>query len=220
MPSQQFHGFPKDSLRFLAELQANNNREWFAENKQRYEAGIKQPAEQFCAYICEALEALTGMAHKSKTFRIHRDVRFTKDKTPYNAHLHISFMPAKAEAAPCWYFGMDMKKISLGAGVFSFDKNRLDLYRERVSGKKGRDLEKILIALESDGFRLSETELKRVPAPYPADHAHAVLLRRKGLSAWLDSGDPDWVMLPSVGDKCMEVFSKLKGLNSWLYALT
>ena len=75
-----FTGFPQDAFRFLAELKANNSREWFEENRQHYETCLKLPAEAFAAALCYELEELTGAAHKSKIFRIHRDVRFSEDK--------------------------------------------------------------------------------------------------------------------------------------------
>ncbi len=212
----RFAGFPEDSSRFLAELKANNNREWFAENKQRYETSLKQPAEAFAAALSERLEELTGAAHTSKIFRIHRDVRFSKDKTPYNAHLHIGFMPEDSASAAGWYFGMYAKKATLGAGVFALEKERLTRFRQKLHGEKGDTLREICEALLSAGFRLSEPELKRTPPPYPSDHPNAEYLRRKSLAAWFDFDNPKWLTGSHAISRCIETFQTLKPLNDWL----
>jgi len=92
--AKPFEAFPGDALTFLQDLRANNERAWFNEHKKTYETAIKQPAEAFCRAMATALETLTDQPHGHKIFRIHRDVRFSKDKTPYNTHLHIAFTPS------------------------------------------------------------------------------------------------------------------------------
>jgi uncharacterized protein (TIGR02453 family) len=215
-----FAGFPQDAFRFLAGLKANNSREWFAENRQRYETGLKLPAEAFAAALCDELEKLTGAAHDAKIFRIHRDVRFSKDKTPYNAHLHISFLPqTDYPSPPAWHFGLHPDRLSIGAGVFTFDKTILQAYRQRLDDGNGAVLETILNTLCEADFRISELDLKRVPPPFAPDHRHAQLLRHKGLTAWLDFDDLHWLMQPSVIAECTAYFSKLRPLFDRLLAL-
>ena len=75
--------FPKETLSFLKNLKTNNNRDWFTKHKTDYEQTIKKPAEEFCPLMTEALSDLTGLPHKAKIFRIYRDVRFSKNKAPY-----------------------------------------------------------------------------------------------------------------------------------------
>ena len=212
----RFAGFPKDSFRFLAELKANNNREWFTENKLRYETSLKLPAEDFAAALGEALDKLTGTPHKSKIFRIHRDVRFSKDKTPYNAHLHIGFMPIEGASDVGWYFGMYPRTVTLGAGVFALEKRRLTHFRDKLDGKDGDALRDMCEHLADAGFRLSEPELKRVPPPYPSDHPNGEYLRRKSLAAWSDCDDPKWLTGSQAVAKCLETFRTLKPLYDWL----
>ena len=78
---------------FLGRLRANNDRQWFDAHRDEYEAHAKWPGEAFAWVLASQLEAATDEPHEYCIFRIHRDVRFSKDKTPYNAHLHISFSP-------------------------------------------------------------------------------------------------------------------------------
>lgn len=217
--ASDFGGFPKDTIRFLAELKTNNNREWFAENRQRYETSLKQPAERFAAALCDELAELTAVAQKSRIFRIHRDIRFSKDKTPYNPHLHIGFMPHEGSPATGWYFGLYPQRATIGAGMFTFGKKQLPRFRERLDGEDGDELRRICDALVNNGHRLSEPELKRVPPPFSQEHPDAAHLRRKSLAAWRDFDDPAWLAGPMAVAKCMESFKMLKPLNDWLSAL-
>lgn len=206
--------FPDDTVAFLLDLKANNDREWFAQNKNRYEQAVKQPAKAFCAQMEAELQALTGLAHGSKVYRIHRDLRFSKDKTPYNPHLHISFHAKGAPAA--WFFGLEPEQLVLGVGTFAFDKPALESYRNRVAGPEGTRLAALLESLSGEGLRIGEPELKRVPAGYAPDHASAALLRRKGLSAWTDLDDPDTAAGPNLIDSCVAGFGRVKPLFDWL----
>ena len=82
----EFSGFPADAGEFVGDIKANTKRDWFAENKSRYERALKQPAEAFSVAMAAALERATGVAVRPKIFRIYRDVRFSKAKSPYKAH--------------------------------------------------------------------------------------------------------------------------------------
>ena len=106
--------FPKETLSFLKDLKTNNNGDWFTKHKTDYEQTIKKPAEEFCPLMTEALSDLTGLPHKAKIFRIYRDVRFSKDKAPYNDHLHISFLPDLPKGPPLgWHFGLEPGRLRL-----------------------------------------------------------------------------------------------------------
>jgi len=217
MSTKTFAGFSGDAVQFLKDLKANNKREWFNANKKVYETEIKKPAETFCEAMIKDLDGLTGRTHSSKIFRIHRDVRFSKDKTPYNTHLHIGFMPTSDMAAPpSWFFGLDTEKLTLGTGIFGFDKPELETFRERVAGSDGVELTKLLKKLEKQGMRISGAELKRVPAGYPKDHPQAELLCRKGLSAWVDIGDPSQATKADLVKSCHASFKELKPVFDWL----
>lgn len=215
-----FDGFSTEAIKFLKELKANNNREWFAEHKKVYEREVKAPAQHFCEEMAVSLEKLTGAPHGSKVFRIHRDVRFSKDKTPYNAHLHISFIPQlKADHPPHWFFGLDPASLTLGVGNFMFEKEQLEAYRKRVDGKEGAALAQKLAKLEKGGVRLGKIDLKRVPAPYDKDHPYGDLLKRKGLSAWIDFKNTRPATNKDVVKTCTASFKQIKPVYDWLNAL-
>jgi uncharacterized protein (TIGR02453 family) len=212
-----FLGFP-DTQAFLRDLRANNDRAWFNANKARYEAAYKAPAEAFVAELRPRLEALAGVPLGGKTFRIHRDVRFSKDKSPYSTHLHIGLQHQRAGGEPRrrggFYVGIDPETLTLGVGAFDFGPADLDRYRKAVADDAwGAELADLLASLEA---RQYEPDLKRTPAPYPADHPRAELLKREGLNVWRDLDDPALVASPDLVDAVVAQFEALDAVNVWL----
>lgn len=210
--------FEKETVRFLRDLQANNNREWFQANKTVYEEIYKKPADFFAHMMAERLSEHFGKPFTSKVFRIYRDVRFSKDKTPYNAHLHISFSPA-GQKMPAFFFGLQPDSLTLGAGTFGFQGKSLDSYRTQVLGDAGNELKAIIQQLTDDGFRLSEPALKRTPRGFPDDHANSDLLRYKGFAAWFDFPTTAAATSGDLSATCLDRFSTLNPLVEWLLEL-
>ena len=182
MPNDGFETLVPDAVAFLDTLKANNNRDWFQANKTDYETTVKHPAKAFGATVAAALLELTGEEHTAKLFRVNRDVRFSKDKTPYNTHLHLLW---SAGSGPGWFFGVSSDYVTAGCGVMAFDKNQLARWRAKVD-KDGDAVAAICADLVSARFRIDKPELKRVPPPFDKDHPHGTLLRHKGLAAWKD----------------------------------
>ena len=208
-----FAGFPADTVRFLNDLKANSNREWFQANKARYEAAVKDPAASFVAAMKFRLQAETDDLHSAKIFRINRDIRFSKDKTPYNSHLHILF---RREGGRCaLFFGLQTSGLVLGGGMMRFDKGQLAAYRDAVHGKAGENLDRILSDLIAAGGRLNDPPLKRVPKPFEQDHPRGALLRRKGCAIWHDMPDLNIVHDPDFANLCAEQFSRFSELCRW-----
>ena len=206
--------FDQDTVTFLTELKVNNTKEWFAQNKPRYDLNVKKAAAWFCDDIAPRLAARYDTKITSKVFRIHRDLRFSKDKTPYSAHVHISFADAATGAA--WMFGLQPDELVVGFGLFAFNKDKLDTWRECVSGTEGDKLQKILSQSEQRGLRVSEPELKRVPKPYSSDHENAVLLRRKGLAIWRDGLDQDTAFGAMGPEKITDALAVFDPLRQWM----
>lgn len=218
MDEPAFGGFPPETLSFLSGLRANNNRDWFTANKAVYERAMKRPAEAFAPVLAERLTALAGQPMRGKIFRIYRDVRFSKDKSPYNAHLHIGFMPpGEGRHRAGYYFGLDADGLALGGGTVELSGPDLDAFRSAMADDRtGGALARLVADLRAQGFRIDDGELKRVPAPYPADHPRGELLRHKSLSAWKDVKDPAAITGPSVVETCMAAFEAMAPLNRWI----
>ena len=215
--------FPKETVKFLKDLKKNNNRDWFNENRKRYESAVRDPAEEFAERMTAAMSELTGAEITSKIFRIHRDVRFSKDKTPYNAHVHITFyspenkkLTAQGCSTPHWYFGLDTERVVLGAGVFGFEKDELIRYRQRIDGKEGETLQKLLDKLTKKGLTMHEPALKRVPSGFDKEHPRGALLRRKGLAVWNNIGKPSLASEGNLITLSRKTLKEMQPLVDWL----
>lgn len=189
-----FHDLVSGSRGFFAQLAANNDRAWFADHKADYEARVKRPAALLLDDIAATLSRDLNVATKPKLYRVHRDVRFSKDKTPYNTHLHMQW--SMQDAPVCYLFGASAEYCKLGVGAMVFPKDAIATWRARVD--EGADVVEAAAALQAAGWEMSEPELKRVPAPYAPDHPQAEHLKRKGLILWHDLSEDEAQSLTTV----------------------
>ncbi|MEO0911592.1 MAG: DUF2461 domain-containing protein [Pseudomonadota bacterium] len=219
METQGFTGFTPGALSFLQTLHENNDRAWFNANRKAYEADVKAPATLLAERLAQEVEALTGHPHNAKLFRIHRDTRFSKDKTPYNTHIRIALTPQGLGPLPGWFFGVGLAKLSLGTGLFAFSKEELAAFRARVASDGAR-VEEVLNAQIEKGARLDPPELKRVPHGLPKDHPQADLFRHKSLTAWRDYGNPMILSDPDLVSMCLRDFKSLSPVWQFCRSLT
>jgi uncharacterized protein (TIGR02453 family) len=209
-------GFPPEAMGFFRDLAANNDREWFNANKRIYETAVRGPGEAIIAQLEPLLSELMDPPVAGKAFRIHRDLRFSADKRPYNTHLHAAFFPSRAgpsnrHARPGFFLGLDTRGVTLGGGVFGLEGAGLDAYRQAVA-YDGAPMPMQIDRLVGLGFRLDEPELKRTPAGFAADHPRSDLLRRKSLTLWTDLREPDQIGAGLLGE-CRRTFGQLAPLN-------
>lgn len=172
--------------RFYADLDANNTKAWWQENRGTYDKVLKPGAQALLAELSGPLAEISDGPVTTKLFRPHRDVRFSKDKRPYNTHLHMMWqMDGDARQMPVFFFGIGLGYITVGAGMMGFDKPVLEDWRKFVDLDTDRIMG-IIDDVQAKGYHLREPELKRVPPAYDKDHVAADLLKRKGLTV---SGD-------------------------------
>jgi len=207
-----FEGFPEEGFRFFRELAVNNNREWFAEHKQEYIEFLQTPALSLVVELGERLKSeFLGIAYDLRTngagsiMRIHRDIRFSKDKTPYKTHIGINFWEGpQKKGSPGFHFFMDAEGAGFYGGYHVFPKATLTAYRESVASERsGEKLRKALDELvKNKGFEYGGEQLKRVPPGYDKENPRGDLLRYKGL--WIKSSKLDLNALssPSLVDTC------------------
>ena len=186
-----FSGFSRQSFQFFTELIENNNREWFLDNKARYERHVIEPAQGFISSLGTRLSKLapgtrfdTRANGQGSIFRIYRDVRFSKDKTPYKTHLGVLFWHGdrkKKVENPSWYFALDGNGAMFFAGLHTFGKDALDAYRRAVAGRAGSSLAKQIESLKAAGYIIDGESYKRVPRGFDPEHPRANLLRHSGL---------------------------------------
>ena len=140
MTVSTFDGFPPALYNFLALLDANNNREWFTANKERYRAEVLMPMCGFIAAFGPRLARLSPhfvadpRPHGGSMFRVYRDIRFSKDKKPYKEHAACQFRheAGKDVHAPGFYLHLDREGVWLGGGIWKPAAGPLYRIRERI----------------------------------------------------------------------------------------
>jgi len=182
-----FGGFTRDAIDFLAELAANNQRDWFQPRKADYERLVKGPLEALCVALAERLDARAIPLRSDPTrspFRIYRDTRFSKDKSPYKPYASASFPWQDGEhLGPGGYFHFQPGEMYIGGGMWHPEPARLAAWRSLVVG----DPATVHRAIDDPRFGATFGEvhgdaLKRAPAGYPQDHPEAALLKLKDVT--------------------------------------
>jgi uncharacterized protein (TIGR02453 family) len=165
-----FSGFPADTQRFLADLAANNERAWFEANRERYEAAYLEPAKAFVTAVGERLARLapelTADARvNGSIFRINRDVRFSRDKTPYKENVDFWFWAGERRGAVSGLFvRVAAGLVGIGAGCHGFERERLEAYRRAVAdAASGEALAAIVTRIKEDGYDVNDPGYKRLP---------------------------------------------------------
>ncbi len=186
-PVQNEPAFDRNLFAFLRDLKAHNDREWFAANKARYETTVLEPAlgfiEDFTPYLAEISRHFTADARRSggSLFRIHRDIRFSKDKTPYKTSVGIHFRHALAANAhaPGLYLHLEPGSVFVGGGIWHPDSEAALKIREAIA----RDPDEWLSATREPPFagvlELGGEQLKRAPSGFDAEHPLIEDIRRK-----------------------------------------
>jgi len=175
--TRMFTGFEPDALQFLIELSVNNDRSWFQPRKVEYERLLKEPFEALCLTLGEvfAARSIPLTADERSPFRIYRDVRFSKDKSPYKTHLAASFPLSSGPGSGHGvggYFHFEPDHSYLGGGMWHPERPRLDAWRALVDDP----------SFTAEFGELEGDQLARVPTGYAADHQEAHLLRFKDVT--------------------------------------
>ena len=185
-----FNGIPKQTVAFLKELKANNNREWFEAHREDYDTYFVEPALGLIEALSPVAAALDppheAVPKLNKSLRrIHRDTRFSKDKTPYHTHMHIVLWTGdhpNRSAGTHLVFSDD--HFGFGSGHWAFSGDGLERYRAAVQEDGARsELDAALASAGKVGCTPGEPELQRVPRGFDADGPAAEYLRRKGIVA-------------------------------------
>jgi uncharacterized protein (TIGR02453 family) len=171
--------FGEDTFAFLRELKRNNDREWFNANKDRYEESVKEPFLQFINDVGPPLRKVSRnlVADPRPTggsmFRIYRDVRFSKDKSPYKTHVGAHFPLGRGEAAPGYYFHLEPGQCFVAGGMWMPEPAALQGIRERIAARPA-DWKRARGKLDHD-----EASLKRPPRGFDPDHPMIEDIKRK-----------------------------------------
>ena len=179
--------FNRDMFEFLADLALNNDREWFQANKSRYESTVRDPLVRFVEDFGERLKDISPHMVADprpvggSIFRIYRDIRFSKDKTPYKTQAAVHFRHASSKDAHAagYYLHMEPGNIFSGGGIWHPDSANIAEIRAAIDGRaqewKRITKDKTLLA----DHTIEGESLKRPPKGYDADHPLIDDLKKK-----------------------------------------
>ncbi|TMC10724.1 MAG: DUF2461 domain-containing protein [Chloroflexi bacterium] len=200
-----FKGWPEDFQRFFIGLELDNSKKYFEANRRTYEDSVKGPM----AALLESLEPDFG---PGKVFRANRDIRFSKDKSPYKTNIAADVgMGAKGG-----YLSLDARGFTVATGRYMMSSEEIAKFRKKVAADgSGAKLAAIVSRLEKSGYDIGGEELKRVPPPWPQDHPRAELLRRKSLYVWKNYGLKPWLGSSSARKYVVKTWTDAQPLNDW-----
>lgn len=188
---EKFTGFSDETMPFLKALSKNNNREWFQDNKARYESSVREPALAFIEAMAPELAKISphfrAIPKKvgGSLMRVYRDTRFAKDKTPYKTNIGIQFRHelGKDVHAPGFYVHIEQGECFIGAGIWRPDSKVLGQIREFIVDNPASWKKAKAHGPFKRNFELVGDALKRPPRGYPADHELLEDLKRKDFIA-------------------------------------
>jgi uncharacterized protein (TIGR02453 family) len=195
-----FTGFGEGVVEFYDGLTADNSKAYWTDQRAVYEADVRAPMQALLA----DLEPEFG---PGKIFRPYRDVRFSRNKTPYKTH-------CGATAGP-FYVQVGADGLLVAGGYYQMASDQVARFRTAVDDeRRGSDLEKRLAAVE--GLTVAGETLKTRPRGYDPDHPRIDLLRHKGLYAWRAWEPDDMLHEPGTLDRVAATWRMLRPLTEWL----
>jgi len=191
MANARYASFTADTIGFLNELKNNNNREWFNENKTRYEEHVLDVALRFIQSMHDPLGKIaphfTAIPKRmgGSLMRVYRDTRFSKNKTPYKTNIGIQFRHEQARDvhSPGYYVHIDTEQVFLGVGMWRPDTEPLYRIRQRIVDKEAEWLRASQDKTFSRHFKLGGQTLSRAPRGFDKDHPLLTDIKRKDFIA-------------------------------------
>lgn len=219
-----FSGLPADYFRFFKEIKENNNREWFNDNKQRFRESVQEPLALLVEAMAPRLKKISKhfvadpRLNGGSVFRIYKDVRFSKDKTPYKTHGAVQFRHAlgKNAHAPGFYVHLDPAEIFYGGGIWTPPPPQLLMIREAIQDNSTKWKK----ATTSDAFAnrfgaLRGDGLVRPPRGFDAEHPFIDDIKRKSFFA-MAQGKPAQAKKPTFCDDIEDAMKGAKPLMKFL----
>lgn len=224
-----FTGFPIETVKFFRDLEKNNNKQWFEDHKTVYQKKVLEPAQAFVVAMGKRLATVSPKVVadprvNQSIFRIYRDTRFSKDKTPYKTHLGIFLWEGSAKKMENsgYYIQVDTRGIFLGVGLYMFSPHIIEAYREAVVDPKyGPALIKAIeSATRNPAYHIGGEKYKRVPRGYDPKHPLSDWLLFKGLYLYFEDTHPEELHSATFADFCFQKLSDISPLHHWMRELT
>ncbi len=191
-----FDGFPKEGIRFLKQLKKNNNRNWFNEHKSEYEDFVKLPMQSLVAALRPHFAEFAPEidVHPGRSiFRVYRDTRFSKDKTPYKTHVAAVFhVRGRWQDSAGYYVHIEPRAVYVGGGIYMPDGDQLRRLRRAIADRAGEFRSIVQSRTFTKHFGGIEGEkLQRVPRGFEGDHPMAEWLKHKQIYTGAEWGEKE-----------------------------
>ena len=202
-----FDGFPEAALDFYDDLEIDNSKFFWEQHKEIYRTAVAEP-------MTALAEELADEFGTAKLFRPYRDVRFSKDKSPYKTHQGAFVAVAPATG---YYIQIGAPGVRVGAGFYEAGPARLAELRKAIDhNRHGPELERIVRKLLKAGWEIGGDRLKTAPRGYDVDHPRIELLRHKSLFAGRDYGFDDVIHTSALVDRVRQDWRETNTLVDWL----
>ena len=221
-----FSGFPKETAAFLKGIASHNEKAWFEEHRDLYEAGYVAPARAFVAEIGPKLRKFAPDTQfepkiNGSIARINRDIRFSKDKRPYKGHLDIFFWQGEKKSwdIPGFWFSLGVDKVYMGSGIYMFDKDMLASFRDSVvHPRSGKALVAAVAGIRKKGaYYFGEKTRKLMPRGYEVPEDRAEYLLFEGLHSGIEL-PAEAATEPGFADVCLKHFKATWPISQWIIA--
>jgi uncharacterized protein (TIGR02453 family) len=202
-----FTGWPMAAVDFYDGLEEDNSKSYWTANKDVYDVSVRAPMDALLASVV----AEFGVG---KVFRPYRDVRFSKDKTPYKTHIGALVRDDDGRA---FYVQMSAAGLRAGAGSYHPDPAAIDRARKAIDDPvTGAELEQIVTDLERGGISFGGEAVATAPRGYPRDHPRIRLLRQKSFYVWREWPVEPWLATPDARDRVVDTWRESRPLLEWL----
>jgi len=218
-----FRGFPKEALRFLRALKRNNNRDWFLAHKDIYEASVKAPMTELVTAVGGAILNFAPemvVDPRRNIYRIHRDIRFSQDKSPYKTHVAALFWPRGLEKNACaaLYFHLEPAEVLIAGGIYMPGPAEVRAIRNHIAA----NWEQSKSIISAPQFKklfggLEGEKLSRPPRGFPVDHPAIELLRYRQFLVSITS-PPALAESPELFPRIVTAFAGMMPLIRFLNA--
>ncbi len=213
--------FTQDYLEFFKELAAHNHKDWFDENRKRYEKNVKDPFKKFIEDLItetHKIDPSVTIEAKDAIFRINRDIRFSKDKTPYKLDRSaiISSGGRKDHSIPGFYIALGPEHTSIGGGAYFLKPDQLTAVRQHIVNHP-KEFEKLLkdktFKKYFDGIKGEEN--KRLPKEFQEAGVEQPMLYKKQFF-FMKTDDPELILKDDFMDYCLENFKAAQPVQQFL----
>lgn len=224
----KFNGFSKKGIEFLEELGENNAKVWFEDNRHIWKQYINEPNIDFVEDMGETLQILVPTIKaqakvSGSLFKIYRDVRFSKDKTPMKSKIGLLFWQGLGHRmqSSSFYMHYDKDEYFIASGIRNFKPPLLKTYREYIKIEKNRvELHNILEDLKSKGYLLPEPKFKRVPQGFDKNSSHIYLSLYGAMFAYKQYPIDNTFFSIEILDLSFKIYDDMRALQKWVYEMT